>query len=369
MENVRNINILRNVSVPDLSAIQLEMFNEKSLLARRTGKLEPMHAMKVLSEMKGRKTLVADIGGTAAKTNIAVVGDNGQILIDESQESMVENPDKQGNQYLDFLTQAGKKYPNLPVAVSSGGVVEDNNLITNANFPFFVDQLKQAGGFTSVFNQPEVPLMNDAQAGVIAGGVGIAQRDGKAKPVIYIINGGGIGGAFMDRDGNITSMEPGHIEVVDKSLNPNGVQTPCELFPDWKHVCLERIGASGAGIEAQWEALTGEKLPGKDIAEKMYMGDERAKQLYVSSALIVAHIIEGIRNTMNCQIEDVSIVLHGGAFKTEGMVDLIERILKKHHQVENVDLVPTSKLGYSNACMTGLAISALVNQAELNQVK
>ena len=107
-----------------------------------------------------------------------------------------------------------------------------------------------------------------------------------------------------------------------------------------------------------------EKLLGKDIAEKMYIGDSRAKQLYINSALIVAHIIEGIRNTMGYSIGDVSIVLHGGAFKTEGMADLVKRILQKHHQVENIDLVRTSELGFSNACMTGLAISAVVNQAK-----
>lgn len=360
MELIRNINILRNVPPPDLIASQLKKFNANTLLARSTGRLEPVHAINILQAEKGHETLVFDIGGTAAKGVVAKVGENGQILIDESKSVIVENQNG-GTNYLDFLRSTAQQFRGLSVAVSSAGVVENNTLVSSPNAQLFVEQLRQAGGFSGVFKQSQVPLMNDAQAGVIAGAVGVAQRSNSAKPVIYIINGGGIGGASIDRDGNITSMEPGHVEAVD-SLNPNGVKTPCKLFPDRNYVCLERIAASGAGIEAQWEALTGEKLSGKQIAEKMYMGDPRAKQLYINSALIVAHIIEGIRSTMDYSIDDVSIVLHGGAFKTEGMVDLIKRILEKHHQVENVDLIPTSELGFSNACMTGLAIAALTNE-------
>ena len=153
-------------------------------------------------------------------------------------------------------------------------------------------------------------------------------------------------------------MEPGHSAIVDPSLNPNGVTTSCDFLPDWNHVCLERVAASEAGIAAQWKSLRGEKLTGEQIAEKMYAGDQLALQLYTTSSLISAHAIAGMRRVMDFPQKDVAVVLHGGALKTRRMVELILKILLKNG--ENIELIPMAKLGFSNGCLAGLAISALM---------
>ena len=162
----------------------------------------------------------------------------------------------------------------------------------------------------------------------------------------------------VDCQGNITCMEPGHSAIIDPSLNPNGVTTSCDFLPDWNHVCLERVAASEAGIAAQWKSLRGEKLTGEQIAEKMYAGDQLALQLYHTSALITAHIIEGIRSSLDFPVADTAVVLFGGAFKTYGMVDRIRQILTKHGKP--MELIRVAELGFSNANMAGLAISALM---------
>lgn len=355
-EIVRNLDILTQLPVPEMSPVQLQQFNLESLLARPSGNIDPLKAAIKLKYSQDQEILTIDIGGTALKGLITIVKAGGVIEIDESQQIIFGKIGDGGN-YLEALLKIAETYSNLQVAVCSAGVVENNTLITCPNAPALVEPLKRAGNFSGIFKRL-VPLMNDAEAVVVAATVGVAMRDQRARPTIGYIKSGGIGGASIDALGNRTSLEPGHIVVANPTLNPNNVNTPCNLFPDWNHVCLERIAASGAGIEPQWKKITGETLSGKEIAEKMYGGDFLALQLYNTSALISAHIIEGIRTSLNFPVEDTVVVLSGGAFKTYGMVDRIRQILTKHG--EPLELIRVAELGFSNANMAGLAISALM---------
>lgn len=357
-EFVRNLDILSQLPVPEMSPLQLQQFNLESLLARPSGKIELLQAAIKLRNSPGQQLLAIDIGGTAIKALVASVKEDGAIEIDESRQLIFDKIGADDN-YLEALQKIADKYPNLPVAVSSAGVVENNTLITCSNAPALVEPLRQAGNFSEIFKKT-VPLMNDAEAGVVAGAVGVAMRDKRARPTIGYIKSGGIGGAGIDALGNRTSLEPGHVVVADPTLNPKGVTTLCHLFPGprWDHVCLEKIAASGAGIEPQWEMLTGQKLSGEEIAEKMYGGDFLALQLYNTSALISAHIIEGIRSSLDFPVTDTAVVLFGGAFKTYGMVDRIKQILIKNGKP--MELIRVGELGFSNANMAGLAISALM---------
>lgn len=356
IEFVRILDILTQQPVPEMSPLQLKHFTLESLLARPSGKIELLQAAIKLKYSQDQEILTIDIGGTALKALVVSVKEGGVIEIDESQQIIFDKIGAGGN-YLEALLKIAETYPNLPVAVCSAGVVENNTLITCPNAPGLVELLLQAGNFSGIFNRP-VPLMNDAEAVVVAAAVGVAMRDQRARPTIGYIKSGGIGGAGIDALGNRTSQEPGHIIVADPTLNPNNVNTPCNLFPGWDHVCLERIAASGAGIEPQWKKITGETLSGKEIAEKMYGGDFLALQLYKTSALISAHIIEGIRVSLNFPLEDTVVVLSGGAFKTHGMADRIRQILNKYGKP--MELIRASDLGFSNAGMAGLAISALM---------
>lgn len=356
-ELVRNLDILTQLPVPEMSSVQLQQFNPESLLARPSGKIDLLQAVKKLQNSPDQEFLIIDIGGTAIKELVVPIKAGGVIQIDKSQQLIVKKIGA-GDNYFEALLKIADRYPNLQVAVGSAGVVENNTLITCPNASALVEPLRQAGNFSGIFNRP-VPLMNDAEAVVLAGAVGVAMRDKRARPTIGYIKSGGIGGAGIDALGNRTSLEPGHVVVADPTLNPKGVTTLCHLFPGprWDHVCLEKIAASGAGIEPQWEKLTGQKLTGEEIAEKMYGGDFLALQLYNTSALISAHIIEGIRTSLNFPVEDTVVVLSGGAFETHGMAGRIRQILIKNGKP--MELIRAAELGLSDANVAGLALSAL----------
>lgn len=352
-EIVRNPNILSTVPIPEMYPSQIEAYTPSSLRVRETGVLDPMHAIGVLKENRGREMLVFDFGATAMKYCIAQISSDGSIALDKSRSYAIEN-EGEGRNYMDGLIQASKQFPHLPTAVSTAGIVENNELVESPNLPTFVEDLRKAGGFSKVLGM-KVPVMNDGQAGLIAAAVGVASKYNCIKPVIFLINGGGIGGAIMDANGVLYATEPGHIPVISE-LNPFGVTRACEVDGS-QSVCLERVGASGEGIEQQWEDTYGQKLDGKSIAEKMYSGDIYALRLIDNATQITAHAIAGMAYAMRIPLPELSIVLHGGFFNTVGAIDRIGQILKKQYG-DKIDLIPTQELGFSNACMTGLAIAA-----------
>ncbi len=359
----RNPNVLLALPIPDISPSQIEAFTLESLLARITGKLGPLHAADILQQNTGRELLVFDIGGTAMKSVIAKVSGDGKVIEDESQERVIESEEK-GENYLAELKKTRHDYPNLYTAVSTTGVVDGGSLVACPNLGNFVEQLKKAGGFQTVLGGGDVPVMNDAQAGLIAGAVGVTLKNVReevspmAKPVIYIINGGGIGGAVMDKDGILWATEPGHVQLVSV-LNPNEVSGSCGLNGR-QYTCVEKIGASGAGIEKQWEKKFGQRLDGKLIAERMYHGDEYALNLYNVASTATAHIVAGMMSAMKIIPSEVSVVLHGGFFKTESVIERMKQILNQYYG-QDIDLVSAKNLGFSNACIAGAAIAALIS--------
>jgi len=106
---------------------------------------------------------------------VVSVKEGGVIEIDESKQITFDKIGD-GDNYLEALLKIADMYPNLPVAVCSAGVVENNTLLTCPNASALVEPLKLAGNFSGIFKKT-VPLMNDAEAGVVAGAVGVAMRD------------------------------------------------------------------------------------------------------------------------------------------------------------------------------------------------
>lgn len=362
-ETLRNVNILTQQPVPELSPRQLSRFDRTSLYARETLFIDPEVAASKLLKSAGREITTFDVGGTAIKHTKAVIGDGGSVVTDTDGEAPVPSVNF-GENYLEVLSRFAQSHDG-PVAVSTAGVVNREGFYEeNPNLPVFMEMLNRAGGFVQVIGTNAA--MNDAEAGVIAGATGIVLRQGRRpKYTIYIIDGGGIGGAAMDPSGRITAMEPGHVPLADPELNPFGTERACG-FKKQTFTCLERLGASGAGIEAQWLDLTGENIDGREIAEKMYQGDKRALALFENSARIIATIIEGMRETLGFPAGETDVVLHGGGFKTQGMVERIGQILAKHHKEvlgdgASAKLIRTKDLGMENACMAGLAIAAIMD--------
>jgi hypothetical protein len=179
------------------------------------------------------------------------------------------------------------------------------------------------------------------------------------KKVIYLINGGGIGGAALDADGTMISMEPGHIRAA-RELNHLKITSLCDFMEQKfapmkkRFACIEKIGAIGAGIVEQWQWLKGKKLDGIEIAEKMYGGDKTALELFSDLTVISAHAAAGMIQALGFSPEDTTIVLHGGGFKASGVVERMRAILAKHYNSQDVSLLPLSE----NGCLRGVAIAA-----------
>lgn len=359
-----NINILTSLSIHDLFPIQLSRFTADRLLARITGHLDPLRAATILHQSNGRKILTFDIGGTAIKWAVATVDKHRKVIINDKKVQTIEKIGD-GSNYADVLLTVEEKYKKqgMPVAISTGGLVKNNELIDSANFPGLVKRLDELSNFKGIFGRT-VRVMNDAEAGVITAAVADYIKSSIIRPIIYLISGGGLGGAAVDKEGNIISLEPGHLPIIDQSLNPYGVSTRCD-FQGNDYVCLERVGASGAGIEAQWEKMIGTHVDCRLIAEEMYKFNNHARRLYDNSANIISHILAGIINALNFPDDNTAIVLHGGGFKTKGMVSRINQILSKHFTLDNVNITTAGKLGYKNACMAGLAIVALINETHV----
>ncbi len=354
-ENIVNHNILSTLPIPDLSPLQLSTFNLESLRARVTNQFNPVTAVEILGQHLNKTIVVCDIGGTGIKYTTASVEKNGNIAISPEEEHVFYPKEDKGSNYITVIQEMKNKFEDLPMAISTAGIVENNELKESRNFQRFTEKLRENGGFQGIFGR-KIPVMNDAQAGVIAGAYEMFRQKGTKESTIYLINGGGIGGAVL-KEKNVISMEPGHIVVSDQTLNPNRVTTACEFYGE-KQTCLEKIAASGAGIEAQSKALFARQMSGKEIAQLLYSGDKKAIELYANSGLITAHIIEGIIQATDLQ-GNISVVLHGGFFKTKGIIKYIDKILQKYNQNKKIELVETQSLGMTNACMTGLAIAAL----------
>lgn len=357
---VRNkTEILKHRRVPNLLSSQLERITPESLLARDTGPFSVENTVKLLGNAEGRTMWGIDIGGTGVKARRAIVTDGQVKFIGEELFYPVQGEkENAGLNYVGALEQICKEIGDdkTPVGISVAGIVDNGKLIDSPNLKAFTRELEEKGGFDKVLKR-HVAVYNDAAAGLISGAIGAAQNGLSFENIIYLINGGGIGGAALV-NGRLISMEPGHIEV-DRHLNPFGVTEPCG-FLDRQHVCIERLSSMGR-IEDIWEQLQGERLTGKQIAERMYGYNKLAAHLLDNSAVIMAHGIEGIRQSLNLTPDKTLVVGHGGGFKVSGMVDRIDQVFKNHRKNSDLQLTikPTSAFGIDNACLTGAAIAAV----------
>lgn len=349
------MNKLTQLPIPELSEKQLQIFNTEPILSEKAYELNINQTLTKLKDKAGTRILTFDIGGTAIKANILKLNPDLTFILEKDlgQTKSIEK----GENYLDFLLKQTQENPDLIIGVSADGTIEKDNIPNAINLPNFVSKLKNKGGFSKIFNNRKFVVLNDSVALAIAGFFVAVRKYPDIKQIIVIINGGGIGGAVVNNQGEVFASEPGHLSVTDRLLNPYEVKTPCE-FLGRKEVCLEKIGAVGAGIEAQWQLLKHEKLSGEEI-NRLIITDETALNLFANSALVTSHVIEGLRKSYDFLIENTAIICHGGCFKAEEYTERVKQILAKHYRSKSFLLLTTQQLGFNNACMTGAAIAAL----------
>src|SRR3989339_405969 len=317
------VNLLTKLPVPDLVPSQLAEFNPQTLRARHTERFFVNHALECLRDANGRTGWALDIGGTALKAQRFTI-QNGVVVFSPDDKVIMQvegENEKKGKNYLAALMQLSETIEaDDLIGVSVAGLVENGKLKDSPNLPSFIHDLESVGGLDAIFRR-KISVANDAVAGLKASIVGASQHGLAHKNVLYLIHGGGIGGAAKDGEDMMISLEPGHIRA-SRELNPREITTPCGM-EEQTFTCLERIGSMGA-IEAIWKNVitAWQELNGRQIAELMYSGDKKALDLFNNSA----------------------------------------NILAKHHteRGQQYKLVPTSDFGIDNACLMGAAISAVI---------
>ncbi|MFZ2024894.1 MAG: ROK family protein [Microgenomates group bacterium] len=357
------IDKLSLLPIPDIRNDQLALFTEDSIMARTVEPFDAGSAMEKIRKHEGERIVSIDFGGDKATVIPYEVRFGSLVAIE--QQVKTEKKVKDGANYLPFFERIAREAENTNtgVAISYGGPLEGTKPISipNATDLFHLMQEKYHGDFQELF--PTLLIANnDAQAGIKTAAIaaqkqliqeGLLDTNGS---ILFPINGGGDGLAALI-NGYIIAMEVGHVPVID-ALNPYHQKTPCGMLGR-SYVCIERVAASGAGIEAIWLQQMGQRLSGKEISGLYQYGDTFARDLYNNAALLFAHGLIGAANINGIMKTptDTAIAYHGGGFRVKGLMERTTQIIAKQRGFAPPTLFSDN---FSvNGCAEGAVIAAL----------
>ncbi|HSH18528.1 MAG TPA: ROK family protein [Candidatus Saccharimonadales bacterium] len=351
--------LLTSRPVPELFVEQLAKFTLESIHAEKVMPFDVMEAEQVLLRAEDALVLGADFGGDKGVTRLFRVK-NGRLTIHPGYEDYVQADHGAG--YLQSLERTAvfaRRY-NVPIGISWGAPIEGSKPLFHPKAKQFLYELNQKydGDLQNVVPNLRA-VMNDGPAGLISGAMEVARRQ-EVTVVELIINGGGLGGAVLV-DNTLFSIEAGHVEGV-AALNTYHQKTECGVYGA-THTCIEQLGANKAGIEAQWQQLTGQYARAIEIENQYKAGDELAADLYDHSSFVAAHQVAGVAQAFGMDIGSTGTVIvgHGGAFKFPYYGERIVQILEAFYETR-AHLIMTKDYTHadSNACLDGAAFAALV---------
>lgn len=354
-----NIKLLTEREVRPLLDSQLALFTRESIHADEIAPFDIAMAVEALRDKENQKVVGADFGGDKGTSQLFEVK-NGILVPIDGYRDEVQGDDGKG--YVESLIKTGRyaEDNSLPFGITWGGPLEGTKPLFHPKATVFIDELgAQFGGDISNISSNIKAVINDGPAGLIASAVE-AYRQFKSTDVIFAINGGGLGLSVL-KDGILYSTEAGHVEGIAE-LNAYNQSDACGVF-DAQFTCIERLGANKAGIEAQWQAITGVYMRARDIEDRYKEGNVLAGDLYENSAYVVAHMIQGAANAFGIDLNSPTSVVvgHGGAFKFPHYGERIQQLLSSDPDA-TVQLLMTKDFSdpKSNACLDGVAISALL---------
>jgi predicted NBD/HSP70 family sugar kinase len=346
--------------IPALNQSQLDMFTDQpSIHAQPLGQFDVSKSLQTLHDKEGSYVIGADFGGDKGQSQLFRI-QGGQLVADDAYTDYVQGD--LGAGYLASMEKTARyaQENNIPVGISWGAPIDGTKPLFHPKATVFLDELQQKydGDLANLFTSNSV-CYNDGPAGLI-GAIVVANQQAPTSSVLFPINGGGIGMAVLT-NGTLYATESGHVQAID-DLNIYNQSVACGVF-EASFVCLERLGANKAGIEAQWQARTGDYLRARDIEDRYKAGDAFAGELYDNSALILAHVIQGTAKAMGINLADTAtaVVGHGGAFKFPHYGERVQQILETHNSSPVRLLMMKDHVAPgSNACLDGAALAALI---------
>lgn len=352
---------LLTLPIPPKSEEQIKRFTKESLRLKKSQPFDPYKILKRFDEHEGREVIGIELGGDKLTTRRYIIKEKTLYPLDDVSVFYSTH----GKGYLERLEKLKEKTHggHIPVGISFAGPLAGEKILAAPNMGEFLTDLenKYEGSLRKLF--PSLTcVVNDAVAAIIPSIMSAAVENEFLKALVLIINGSGLGGAiwYRDIDGGpaIMSAEPGHIEVVQK-LNLYKQDKACGLLEDDK-VCIENVAASKAGIEDIYAKQAHEHLRGFEISELYQSGENLSRNLYNSSALLVAHTYMGMLHGAGITYnhETTTLALHGGTSLVPDYTKRIEQILEKDTYLEEPVTILETKSVTRHSGIMGAAIAA-----------
>lgn len=342
-EDWRDDHYPKNRRYPLLLDEILNQFTVTSLEAQQAIPFDTKAAIACLKRHVGARVIGVDIGGGKAVATVQTVirgaFTTSAIL------GYLESRD--GDGYLDFLRKIARNAleTSLPVALYVGAKLDGSRLVRTSHMGKLYNELKREydGDFARIF--PSGVVVNDAVAGmagmVIASGYMMSNEN-----TILLIVGGGLGGSVL-KDGHIWTTEHGRIEATEEFDWPGS-----KMRRGDQPLYLKHVVPITAGVEADWEAFTGQRADGRKITRLVKQGDQLAEGLLTRSAWGAAHAVIGIGRAFDLfqKTLDTSVFIHGGGSAITGYTERIRCILQNHLGYRP-PIFQTEY--YNNACLLG----------------
>lgn len=332
---------------------QIEKITFESLHAKFVTNFSATESIKSVIGHDGQIAFAVDMGGDKIAEQ-PFQARNGEVL--PIGEELILKSDN-GHGYMEFLERIADRalVRSYKVGISVAGPIEGTVLEHGPNISEFYDEFEKIyrRDFARLFDKPFVA--NDAVAGLISGVLQIYKKSTDLNNVLFLISGSGLGGALL-KGNEIFSLEPGHVGLAE-DLNDFNIVDRCGVFNS-DAPCIEKIAAGRAGIEKNYERITGIKKNGHEIAELSLRGDDVALSLYDHSARMIALTVKGIFKAFSIENGYNAIVFHGGVFDAPGYADRVEQYLERDFGLKPMIVYTHSRS--VNACLEGAAISAIL---------
>lgn len=350
--------LLTELPIPNLISGQLDKFTADAIHVQEMQSFSVVTASKQLARKEGSRVLAADFGGDKGIVRLFEVQDGSLVTIDGYEDDIQGD---HGTGYVHTLQKAAvfAEVNKIPFGISWGGPLNSNGtLVPHPKATVFMNELQRYDQDLHKISRAISIVINDGPAGLLYSAVEAFKANGSTS-VLFAINGGGLGFSVLLND-TVYPSEGGHVEGVAE-LNTYQQTALCGVYGA-EYTCLELLGANKAGIEAQWQQITGKYARARDIEDMYKAGNKLAFELYDHSAFVMAHTIVGTAMAMNMDLSsrDITIACHGGAFKFPAYGERVKQLIETHSNSQ-VQLLLTKDYieDKSNACLTGAAIAAI----------